>query len=124
MATANQTIKKVLNHLNSKIGTGGVVDSWSDGQGNFWRKYADGWIEQGGKIPNGNAWTWYTATLNIPFTTTSYTLLSGVSVTDGTSDANQQANGYFFGTKSTNSFRYRQLDDIANPSGEWFACGY
>lgn len=96
MAEANQTVLKVLNDLKAKIGTGGVVDSWSDGNGNFWRKYADGWIEQRGKIPNGNAWTWYTATLNTPFTSTFYTLVCGVSVTDGTSAANQQANGYFF----------------------------
>lgn len=75
MAEANQTVLKVLNDLKAKIGTGGVFDSWSDGNGNFWRKYADGWIEQRGKIPNGNAWTWYTATLNTPFTSTFYTLV-------------------------------------------------
>lgn len=51
MAEANQTVLKVLNDLKAKIGTRGGVDSWSDGNGNFWRKYADGWIEQGGKIP-------------------------------------------------------------------------
>ncbi len=49
MATANETVKKVLDHLNSKINAvGGVVDSWSDGKGNWWRKYSDGCIEQGG----------------------------------------------------------------------------
>ena len=33
MATANETVKKVLDHLNQKISSvGGVVDSWSDGK--------------------------------------------------------------------------------------------
>ena len=48
MTTANETIKKVLDHFESKIGTGGVIKSWNDGNGNWYRKYADGWIEQGG----------------------------------------------------------------------------
>lgn len=49
MATANETVKKVLDNLNQRIASvGGVIDSWSDGNGNWWRKYADGWIEQGG----------------------------------------------------------------------------
>ena len=69
MAEANQTVLKVLNHLNSKIGTGGVVDKWSDGQGNFWRKYADGWIEQGGiATPTATEWV----TLHIPMATDKY----------------------------------------------------
>ena len=49
MATANETVLKVLNHMNEKINSvGGVVDSWSDENGNWYRVYKDGWIEQGG----------------------------------------------------------------------------
>lgn len=36
MATANETVLKVLNHMNEKIESlGGVVDSWSDGDRNW-----------------------------------------------------------------------------------------
>lgn len=89
MAEANQTVLKVLNHLNSKIGTGGVIDKWSDGQGNFWRKYADGWIEQGGiATPAATEWV----TLHIPMATDKYhvsiiadnkLLVGNVSYNDG-----------------------------------------
>lgn len=49
MATANDTVKKVLDNLNQRISSvGGVVDSWSDENGNWYRVYKDGWIEQGG----------------------------------------------------------------------------
>ena len=72
MATANETVLKVLNHMNEKIDSlGGVVDSWSDGQGNFWRKYADGWIEQGGiATPAATEWV----TLHLPMATDKYHL--------------------------------------------------
>lgn len=95
----------------------------SDGMG-WYRKWSDGFIEQGGKIPNRDAWTWYTATLNTPFTTTSYTLVVGVCVTDGGSASGQQNGGYFLGKKGTNSFRYHQLDGKDNPTADWYACGY
>lgn len=69
MATANEVVLKVLNDLNEKTGLGGVVDKWSDGQGNFWRKYADGWIEQGGiATPAAAEWV----TLHIPMATNNY----------------------------------------------------
>lgn len=100
-----------------------ISETWNNGF-NWYRKYSDGWIEQGGKIPNKSAWKWSSATLNTPFTTTSYTLVAGVSVIDNTTTADQETNGYFFGQQSTTSFRYRQLANIDMPSAKWYACGY
>lgn len=100
-----------------------VHETWNNGS-NWYRKWSDGWIEQGGTIPNGSYWTWYSATLNTPFTTTSYTLVAGVTVIDGSSTASQETNGYCFGLKHTTSFRYRQLANIDKPSAKWYACGY
>lgn len=123
MSAVNDVQAKVDNKL--EVSTVHITKTWKSTDGSSWyRKWSDGWIEQGGKIPNGNAWTWYTATLNTPFTTTSYTLVVGVCVTDGSSASAQQNNDYFLGKKSANSFRYRQLDDAANPTGDWYACGY
>lgn len=51
MATANETVKKVLNGLKQKIASmGGVIDMWVDEDGNWYRVYQDGWIEQGGEF--------------------------------------------------------------------------
>ena len=100
-----------------------VCETWNDGS-NWYRKWSDGWIEQGGTLPNKSAWKWSSATLNTPFTTTSYTLVAGVSVIDGSSTDAQESNGYLFGLQSTTSFRYRQLANIDMPSAKWYACGY
>lgn len=100
-----------------------VHETWNNGS-NWYRKWSDGWIEQGGAIPNRSNWTWYSATLNTPFTTTSYTLVVGVTVIDGSSASVQETDGYFFGLKNTTSFRYRQLANIDKPSAKWYACGY
>lgn len=52
----------------------GVVDSWSDGQGNFWRKYADGWIEQGGKVLKNQSIV--EVSLPKPFSSTDFTTVA------------------------------------------------
>jgi hypothetical protein len=123
MSAVNAVQARVDNKLEAS--TPHITETWRSTDGSSWyRKWSDGWSEQGGKIPNGNAWTWYTATLNTPFTTTSYTLVVGVCITDGSSASNQESNDYLLGNKSANSFRYRQLNDVANPTADWYACGY
>lgn len=120
--SALATIQAQLGQLESRRY---VKETGKSSDGSSWyRKWSDGFIEQGGKIPHGNAWTWYTATLNIPFTTTSYTLVVGVYVTDDSSAAGQENNNYLLGKKSANSFRYRQLGNVNNPTADWYACGY
>lgn len=100
-----------------------VHETWNNGS-NWYRKWSDGWIEQGGRLPHGKAWTWYSTNLNTPFTTTTYTIVAGVTVSDGGSAKYQEECGYRFGTKRTASFRYRQLFDADNTMGDWYACGY
>lgn len=100
-----------------------VYESWKDGP-NWYRKWSDGWTEQGGALPNGPCWTWSATTLNTPFITNSYTLVAGVSVIDDSSSSLQERNGYFFGLQRTTSFRFRQLENIDNPTAKWYACGY
>lgn len=49
---------------------GQLVASWSDKSGSWYRKYDDGWIEQGGRIPTSGAPI--SLTFHIPFSTTLY----------------------------------------------------
>ena len=118
MTEANQTVLKVLNHMNEKINSvGGVVDSWSDGQGNFWRKYADGFIEQGGVFPKNTAHVDNVISLTKPFTTLNYQAI--VQPTWGSNDGL----GSRISKKTLNSFTavFASADD---PHAMWFACGY
>ena len=127
LTAIRESITNVSSKVEDKLGvsTVHIIDTWKSTDGNYWyRKWSDGFIEQGGKIPNGNAWTWYTEPLNTPFTTTSYAIVVGVSVTDGSSAAGQEWKGFLLGKKGATSFRYRQLDDVANSSADWYACGY
>ena len=100
MATANETVKKVLDTLNQRISSvGGVVDKWSDGQGNFWRKYADGFVIQGYTY-TGNPKTNAEIPVTFPtqFSTTNYKVLCETSATNWTNALNVDV---MSGTKST-----------------------
>ena len=126
-----QNVMSAMNAVQAKVedkleaSTVHITETWKSTDGGSWyRKWSDGWIEQGGKIPNGDAWTRSIITLNTPFTTTSYTLVVGGYVTNDSSESGQESNDYFLGKKSTTSFRCHQLADIANPTADWYACGY
>ena len=83
MATANETVKKVLNNLNQRISSvGGVVDKWSDGQGNWWRKYSDGFLVQGYKY-SGDPSTNKNISISFPtsFSDANYKVLCETTIT-------------------------------------------
>lgn len=119
MAEANQTVLKVLRDMKEKTGLGGVVDSWSDGQGNFWRKYADGWIEQGGSIEHPRDST-VTITLAKEFASGDsyqvFTQSCGHNINDSNNNSNVVVN------KTSQSFGIRSFETVHTSS--WYACGY
>ena len=39
-----------------------VIESWKDGNGNWYRKYRSGWCEQGGYIAKVSSSSWITVT--------------------------------------------------------------
>lgn len=115
MATANETVKKVLDNLNQRISfVGGVVDSWSDGNGNWWRKYSDGFIEQGGKSDNT-----YTGpvSLNTSFSGTNYVAM--IIPIDHVTQTKMVVKVY---EKTTSTFNFAWWG--ASGGTYWFACGY
>lgn len=118
MATANANVKKVLNRLNQKISSvGGVIDSWSDGNGNWWRKYSDGWLEQGGIVEGESA----TITFPVSYKSANYTVLafpnSGVCGWNyiGLETKNK---------KTTSVAIMLDGNDNAMASFCWFTCGF
>lgn len=116
MTTANETVKTVLNNLNQRISSvGGVVDKWSDGNGNWWRKYADGWIEQGGKTSSSTDGTNVSVVLNTPFKSTNYAVFTNFERATETSNTYGYVNG-----KTTSQFYLYSF----KATSYWIAFGY
>ena len=78
------TTNRLQGHLNGKLTWCGkdiiCVESWRSGD-NWYRKYSDGWIEQGGLITVTGASR--TCNLNIAMTTTNYTVVTTYQGNDG-----------------------------------------
>lgn len=103
-----------------------IVDEWSDGNGNWWRKYSDGFIEQAGRkaASTVTSGTTYELTLHTSFSTTNYF---------ATVVANKESGGTSEGmilvkSLTTSKFSF-QTQWYANYSQEslgffWYACGY
>lgn len=95
-----------------------VTDSFDNGSG-WYRKWSDGWVEQGGKVTKSNA----TVSLPVPFPNTDYTLL--VTVADNRATGYSQSVTTAAHTITATSFVLRiyyvatDYDAICN----WYACG-
>lgn len=81
-----------------------VVDSYSDEEGNWYRVYKSGWLEQGGRTVTSAVEQGETITLSKPFADTNYTVqLTAV---------NTRAMSCIYGTnKTTTSFQYTTIGD-------------
>lgn len=92
-----------------------VTATWRNGK-NWYTKYSDGWIEQGGQMtmPDNN----YDLTFNTPFTTTDYTFLA--IKTDITGGYQYDAINGFTNRTVTGGHVYSFNKGI----NDWRACGY
>lgn len=92
-----------------------VTATWRSGK-NWYTKYSDGWIEQGGQFKMSG--TSYDLTFNTPFTTTDYTFLA--IKTDVTGGHQYDAvNG--FTSRTVNGGHVYSFNKGTN---DWRACGY
>ena len=87
-----------------------VVETWSNGT-EWYRKWSDGWIEQGGW--QGSTSTNATVTLNTPFTTTNYTVTAVAYSGEGVPRLD---------TLTTTKFQWQPSGSTC--TGYWYACGY
>lgn len=100
-----------------------VVEHWNDGGEDWYRKYNDGWIEQGGRVgisSRGDA----TISFHTPFSNNSYfTLLSGV----GYSTADRKTcSSIGVATRRTNGMDIYQVNtdgDDYFTQASWYVCG-
>ena len=119
MATANATVKKVLNHLNQKISSvGGVTKTWKSSDGTQWyRVFSDGFIEQGG---TGTGADVTTITLNTPFAKADYY----ASVTPVGNNSEGVMDAYTLFNKDTEKFSLYNWKIKTVGNVVWYACGY
>ena len=97
-----------------------VIDAYDDGTAYWYRKWSDGWLEQGGTSYGSAAWR--VISLPIPFSTKNYTLLLTVDESTST-DSNISSVAY--ANKSTIKFECAVAFANALYSFPicWYACG-
>ena len=101
-----------------------VVKTWTNGL-SWYRKYSDGWIEQGGKTAywvNDSSSGYTTITLNTPYTGTNYQVILTPTVKYG----NSGGNGCIYyeeQTKTTTNFHVRK-QYIDGLYVNWYTCGF
>ena len=116
--SSNQTLS--LNPVSGNTSLNGkpvitLVDSWSDGNGNWYRKYNDGWIEQGGV-----ATIYASVTFGIPFSNTNYTIL----LTKKEYGANAWPVNVLKDSQKTTGFTTDAYAMASSNTIYWYACGY
>lgn len=98
-----------------------VYETWKNGS-NWYRKWSDGWIEQGGYVEaGGSSVAFYTGTFNIAFSTKKVTLII-------TNAYGANANSFWLGqtgafVASTTQFKETSYEQSSYPF-YWYACGY
>lgn len=100
-----------------------VVDSYDDGQGNWYRVYRSGWIEQGGYVSNSNPNTLITTTFLKSFNNVNYFLSITSDRTNSSTTAIEiRELGYV--EKNTTFFtKYLAGKTIYEEGFNWYACG-
>lgn len=105
-----------------------IVASWDDGNGNWYHKYSDGWIEQGGNFATSGTTTG-TTTLHLAFASANYTVLLGMTGGTGSySSSSAMSVSVIRDNKTTTSFNWNYcgsgVPTIKPGFFDWYACGY
>lgn len=96
-----------------------IVEQFKSGY-SWYRKWSDGFIEQGGAIcyATVSGWATITITLLLNFSTTDYLLFTQGNWSDPASSS------CYITAKTVNNFTTKYaVNNLTNP-GAWYACGY
>lgn len=101
-----------------------VIETWSDGT-NWYRKWSDGYIEQGGALTMNNTGQWQIATLPISFSDTNYTLcLSAQTLATTSASAPTTLVSEARGSRTAQTFAWFFASGNSNFGADFYACGY
>ena len=99
-----------------------VTEKWSSGE-NWYVKYNDGWIEQGGLNTSKDAWVVVSVTLNTPFASTAYSVF--FQFAQSATGSAVESTGNALQTKKTTSFNFFNCATAGTQTGTyWHACGF
>lgn len=121
-------IKSALATIQAQLGELGQLESRkyiketgksSDGS-SWYRKWSDGWIEQGGITQSASGATSRTISLRTPFSSSNYVVMVQ-SYTGGS--VNPHYNNFHIGEKKPSSFS-TIASCVEAVAGLWYACGY
>lgn len=103
-----------------------LTASWADGAGNWYRKYSDGWIEQGGRYSSLVARGQSTITLHTAFTSSNYTVsLTGTNCLGSHHLYDTNSLGVVSQTSTSMTIeQYNNDTDSYWGTAIWYACGY
>lgn len=91
-----------------------VTATWSNGT-SWYRKWSDGWIEQGG-VTNTQC-TYEVINLITPFTSTNYQVFGNALETT-------EAHSYAIRNRTTTTFEFKGSGAVSNFDSVWYACGF
>lgn len=112
----NPQIKQVLDWLKGQIGQADqVVEEWHS-SANFYRRYASGYIEQGGRTDQKGVYN-IVQTLHTPFSSKNY-LVGLTSIYNGLTP--DSADHVYPDTQTTTQFKCV----LSGGYAYWYACGY
>jgi hypothetical protein len=98
-----------------------ITETWSRGT-SWYRRYSDGWIEQGGYVsPGGNSAAFHIGTFNTAFSTTNITLVATNAYRANNDHSYYGQIGAFVASKT--QFKETCFSSEKSPF-HWFACGY
>lgn len=103
-----------------------IVESYISEDGKAWyRKYSDGWIEQGGHVSMDNSNHWRTVTLPLSFSNTKYTLCLSAQIYGNTSaTAPSSLVSEARGARTAQTFAWFFHGANSNYGADFYACGY
>ena len=134
MANFKTLMKNLLTAYGNKHGV--LVASWSATDGSSWyRKYSDGWIEQGGRVAKGSTMAassrWAPViTFPIPFAKTGYTTSIVTDYGAAARDEKMTGSEWAITAKTTTSmggYVYNRNSTNTNPAtigASWVAYGF
>jgi hypothetical protein len=112
--------------IKDSIGTGYIIEaSYNASTGAWYRKYSDGWIEQGGVLSSDSAeyYKEVTVTLLKPYADTNYFVCKGHESSSST-PYNDGVNGYYLQAyQLTNTSFKTYVSNPFNIGNRWFAFG-
>lgn len=123
MATASTAVRKTLDALYGRGGRARLVSIWSNGS-SWYRKYSDGWIEQGGYVSNSNSsdsLQTVSVSFHVSFSGTDYVFIRS-TMYGAESTNNIAVTGYKSKSASGVSVNVRSSTYVKG--FDWYACGY